>query len=287
MTAIRVLLSSLATLLCCVSIGWANPVPTDRLDTLLDDAMPEGAIWVRCRFDGPPAPARILDKVNDETNNSEDEIHVARRADGRIEFSSKIDGQGARLVSATVPLAGELVQVAIAWGPSGRRLFIDGVEEDWETYPVSWGAGSVGDFTMANGGGVTCDQLEVFDSAAAPAPPEDRASVRMLKCLPPAKCRQGDKVEIKLAFSTAKPSPRQARLELWLVKDDHTVSRAALSFSTKDWRPGEVHWLDPVKFDLFDCPEGKHLLKLKSRHSEILGVTKDGAVGHITVKGHR
>lgn len=277
-------------LFCALLIG--TPGAAIRLDgsdigekSLLDAAMPEGAIWLQCRFDAPPSFEPIISKVADETNNSEDELFIARRADGRIEFRSKMSGSGAQLVSATVPAIGESVQVGISWGREGRKLFIDGVEEASDTYPTAWGGGTVGECTV--GAAADANRLEVFSTARRPDPPSDRARVKLVKTDIPDKARQGDVIEMKFAFSTARPSERRARIEVWLVKNDHTVSRADLSFSVRNWKPGRVHWVGPVKFDLFDAPEGKNVIALKSKHTEMLGLPKDGSVGRIVVKGHR
>lgn len=257
---------------------------------LLSAGLPEGTLQFWCRFDPECKPGTLLSKTNSMTNNAENAIWITREKDGRIEFHSYLSGSGTNvpIISKLVLLPGEWYHVALTWGPSGRRLYIDGIEEAADPYPAALGEGAMSEFALGGGDiAASFDELRVLPTSEAPTREKPKPALSLMKVIAPPGCRQGDIIELSLDLRVEKPVDAESGAEIRLVKNDHTMSTQWVAFSTRGTKPGQVLRVGPAKFDTFDAPEGKHVFVLRSGHADIKCPRDGGVIAGITVKGHK
>ncbi len=257
---------------------------------LLGAGLQEGTVRFWVRFDAECKPGMLLGKTNDMTNNAEDAVWITRDEDGRIEFRSYLTGAGTSvpMVSKVILLPDEWYHVAVTWGRAGRALYIDGVEEIRDPYPAALGEGSMSEFALGGDVAASFDDLEVLPTSGAPVCEKPKPVLSLVKVTAPSQCRQGDVVELSLDLRVEKPVDAGSGVEIRLMKNDHTMTTQWMAISTRGTKKGQTIRVGPVKFDMFDAPEGQSVFVLKGGHADIKGQMDDaGAIARIAVKGHR
>lgn len=257
-----------------------------RNNKLLNEGLPEGTIEFWCRFDQLKQDGTFVRKANSDTNNSENHLIIRKLKDDKIDFSSYMDGHRADLISVAEILEKQWTHIAVTWGQNGRKLYIDGILENQDTYPVKFGPGSLTDFVVGEKLYAAIDELKVSNTVKDFIPLKKVPVIDFAKADIPSYSLQGDIVDIYLYFKTELDEDVHGGFILTLVKNDKTIISKYTPFSISQWGIKNENKVGPVSFDLIDAPEGKHQLFIKPHNAVINNVPQNGLVGYIEVKGH-